>query len=122
MPGPCDTRRYALAVADLARLARQLGYERLARRLARHPGSVAAHRFARQLALAAAKARHLPHAAGQCRRAGWLGGEAVLLLTVSDGSRHLVRSARRRRVRPVPRRRGGGAGEESEALFDAVIG
>lgn len=116
MPGPCDTRRYALAGADLARVARQLGYENLARRLARHPGSVAARRFARQLALAAAEARHLPHAAGQCRRAGQLGGEAVVLLTVPGGSRHLIRSARWN----APAR--GQAGEESEALFDTVIG
>jgi hypothetical protein len=112
----CDTARYALAAADLARLARQLGFERLAQRLMRHPGSTAARRFARQLAVAAAKARHFPHLAGQCRRAGQLDRKAVVLLTVPDGSRHLVRSARWRAVGS------GESGEESEALFDNLVG
>ncbi|GAC1339007.1 MAG: hypothetical protein NVSMB18_06420 [Acetobacteraceae bacterium] len=115
MDGRCDTSRYALAEADLARLARQLGFGHLARRLARHPGSRATRRFARQLALAAAQARHLPHDAGQCRRVGQLGGNAVVLLTVPDGARHLVRSARRQDPAQD------GAGEEAEALFDTVI-
>jgi hypothetical protein len=116
MPGPCETRRYALATTDLARLARQLGYAHLGRRLARHPGSVVGHRFARQLALAADKARHHPHQSGRCRRTGQLGGEAVVLLTVPDGSRHLVRSARRSGAFRNT------AGEETEALFDTMVG
>jgi hypothetical protein len=114
MPQSCDTRRYALRTADLSRLARQLGYEHLARRLARHPGSVASRRFARQLATAAARARHVPHATGRCRRTGQLDGDEVMLLTVPDGMRHIVCSARR----PIPHE----ASEESEALFDSVIG
>lgn len=116
MAGPCETRRYALAAADLARLARQLGYAHLGRRLARHPGSVAARRFARQLAHAADRARHHPHISGRCRRTGRLGDEAIVLLTVPDGARHIVRSARRHGAsRDI-------AGDENEALFDTMVG
>jgi hypothetical protein len=112
MKQSCDTRRYTLRGAELARLARQLGYDHLARRLARYPGSIVRHRFARQLARAAAGAHHAPHEAGMCRRTGRLGSDDVMLLTVPDGRRHVIRSARRFDA----------GGEEAEALFDAVVG
>jgi hypothetical protein len=124
----CDTLRYALATTDLARMARQLGYERLASRIARHPRSPAAHRLARQLAFAAMRANHEPHALGACRRHGTVGDQAVVLMTVPDGARHRVISARpytatkdATRIGPSISRLDPGS-EEGEALFDLVVG
>jgi hypothetical protein len=108
----CDTARFALRAAELTRLARQLGYMHLARRLARYPGGIAPRHFARHLAEAAASAYHAPHATGPCHRAGRLGTSHVMLLTIPDGQRHVIRSVRHLR----------GAAEEDEALFDTVVG
>jgi hypothetical protein len=127
MPQSCDAQRYTLAMADLARMARQLGYGRLAMRIARHPLSPAAHRLARQLALAAMRAEHEPHVLGACRRHGTLGYEAVVLRTVPDGIRHRIISARPSTAKDAARNRPSIAppdagSEEREALFDFVIG
>jgi hypothetical protein len=109
-------------------MARQLGYERLAKRIARHPRSPAAHRLARQLALAAMRAEHEPHALGACRRHGTVGDQTVVLITVPAGGRHRVISARpyvatkdATRIRSSITRPDAGS-EEGEALFDLVVG
>jgi hypothetical protein len=104
-------------------MARQLGYERLAMRIARHPRSPAAQR----LALAAMRAKHEPHVLGACRRHGTVGDQAVVLRTVPDGARHRVISARRSTAKDAGRNRPSIASpdpgsEEGEALFDSIVG
>ena len=123
----CDTLRYTLATADLARMARQLGYESLAMRIARHPRSRAAHRLARQLALAAMRAEHEPHVLGACHRHGMVSNQAVVLRTVPDGVRHRVIAvhpsvARDAGRNSLPIARPDSGSEEGEALFDFVVG
>jgi hypothetical protein len=111
----CKTTRYGLVAGDLPRLARALGYDHLARRLARHPGGLAERKLARHLASTAARADHSDHAPGPCRRVGAIGGRSVLLLTTRAGPRHIIRAARWQ----MPQQRGT---EEAEAMFDNVIG
>jgi hypothetical protein len=127
MPQSCDTLRYTVATADLTRMALQLGYGRLAMRIARHPRSPAAHRLARQLALAAMRAEHEPHVLGACRRHGMMGGQTVVLRTVPDGVRQRVIAARPSTTKDANRNRLSTArpeagSEEGEALFDFVVG
>jgi hypothetical protein len=122
MPRSCKTTRYAIQLADLPRLAQQLGYRRLSRRIGVYPRGMAGRRFARLLAIAAAAGRHLEHStASVCRRASRLDSVDVVLLTVPRAGRghHIIRSARAAELRsaaPSPEV------AEAEALFDRLIG
>jgi hypothetical protein len=117
----CQTTRYTTSVADLPRLARQLGYERLARHIAGYPRGMAGRRFARLLSAMAASSRHIPHATGgPCRRTARVGSASVMLLTVPRGTMHQIRSARR-----LPRAAVGiavASVPEEEALLDNLVG
>jgi hypothetical protein len=110
-------------MADLPRLARQMGYHRLSRRIGVHPRGMAGRRFARLLAAAAAAGRHLEHAtSASCRRASRLGDVDVLLLTSPRAGRghHVIRSIRAAAWRNAAP--SGRAASEAEALFDNLIG